>query len=132
MHLGFSRRNMFLLEQQYNVNAKIFSTVNLLISLLIQGGSLSLQIIVSCGIKFWQRLGEKVNFFNHQWWLQKQKQPSRGVPGKKCYENMQQIYRRTPMPKCGFNKAANQLYWNHTSAWVFSCKFTVYFQNTFL
>ena len=26
---------------------------------------------------------------------------------------------------------AKQLYWNHTSAWVFSCKFATYFQNTF-
>ena len=26
---------------------------------------------------------------------------------------------------------ALQLYWNHTSAWVFSCKFAAYFQNTF-
>ena len=24
------------------------------------------------------------------------------------------------------------LYWNHTSAWVFSCKFAAYFQNIFL
>ena len=24
-----------------------------------------------------------------------------------------------------------QLYWNHTSAWVFSCKFAAYFKNTF-
>ena len=24
-----------------------------------------------------------------------------------------------------------QLYWNHTSAWVFSCKFAAYFQDTF-
>ena len=31
------------------------------------------------------------------------------------------------MPKC----AALQLYWNHTSAWVFSCKFAAYFQNNF-
>ena len=46
-------------------------------------------------------------------------------------EDMQQIYWRTPMPKCGFNKVAKQLYWNHTSAWVFSCKFAAYFQNTF-
>ena len=29
-------------------------------------------------------------------------------------ENMQQIYWRTPMPKCDFNKVAKQLYWNHT------------------
>ena len=32
-------------------------------------------------------------------------------------ENMQQIYRRAPMPKCDFNKVEKQLYWNHTSAW---------------
>ena len=25
---------------------------------------------------------------------------------KSCSENMQQIYRRTPMPKCNFNKVA--------------------------
>ena len=33
-----------------------------------------------------------------------QKRPFRGVLEKKCSENMQQIYRRTPMPKCDFNK----------------------------
>ena len=35
-----------------------------------------------------------------------QKQPSRGVLRKSCSENMQEIYRRTPMPKCDFNKVA--------------------------
>ena len=35
-----------------------------------------------------------------------QKQPHRGVLSKRCSENMQQIYRRTPMPKCNFNKVA--------------------------
>ena len=34
----------------------------------------------------------------------KQKQPPSSVPGKRCSENMQQIYRRTPIPKCDFNK----------------------------
>ena len=52
--------------------------------------------------------------------LQILKQPSRGVPRKRCSKNMQDIYRRTPMPKCDFNKVAKQLYWNHSSAWVFS------------
>ena len=47
------------------------------------------------------------------------KQAPRGVPKKRCFENMQQIYSRTPMPKCDFNKV------------VFSCKFAAYFQNTF-
>ena len=31
---------------------------------------------------------------------------------------MQQIYGRTTMPKCDFNKVALQVYWNHTSTWV--------------
>ena len=35
------------------------------------------------------------------------------------------------MLKCNFNKVAKQLYRNHTSAWVFSCKFAAYFQSTF-
>ena len=30
---------------------------------------------------------------------------------------------------CSF--IALQLYWNHTLAWVFSCKYAAYFQNTF-
>ena len=32
-----------------------------------------------------------------------QKQPSRGVLRKRCSENMQQIYRRTPIPKGDVN-----------------------------
>ena len=39
-----------------------------------------------------------------------QKQPSRGVLRKRCSENTQQIYRRTTMPKCDFNKVALQPY----------------------
>ena len=35
------------------------------------------------------------------------------------------------MPKCDFNKVAKQLYWKHTSAWVFSSKFFAFFQSTF-
>ena len=60
-----------------------------------------------------------------------QKQPSRGVLRRRCSKNMHQIYRRTPMPKSDFNKVALQLYENHTSTWVFSCKFVACFQNTF-
>ena len=35
-----------------------------------------------------------------------QKQPSIGVLIKRCSENMQQIYLKTPMPKCDFTKVA--------------------------
>ena len=49
----------------------------------------------------------KINFF--------QKQPSRGVPWKRCSKQ----------------SVAKQLYWNLTSAWAFFCKFAASFQNTF-
>ena len=63
-------------------------------------------------------------------WFDCHKQAHWGVPRKKCSENMQQIYSRTLMPQCDFNKVALQRYWNRTSAWVFfSCKFAAYFQN---
>ena len=61
-----------------------------------------------------------------------QKHPFWVVLRERCSENMQQIYRRTTMPKCDSNKVPKQVYWNHTSVWVFSCKFAAYFQNTFL
>ena len=54
----------------------------------------------------------------------------KGVLRKRCSQNMQQIYSRTPMPKCDFSKVAKQLYWNHTSVWVISYKFAPYFQKT--
>ena len=38
----------------------------------------------------------------------------------------------TLIPKCDFNNVALQLYWNHTSVWLLSCKFAAYFKNTFL
>ena len=60
-----------------------------------------------------------------------QSQPFRGVLIKRCSENMLETYRRTPMPKCDFNKVAKELYWNLTSTWAFSCKYAAYFQNTF-
>ena len=61
----------------------------------------------------------------------RQKQPPRGVPCERYSENMEQIYRRTPMPKCDFNKVALQFYSNHTSAWVFY-KFAHIFRTPFL
>ena len=44
---------------------------------------------------------------------------------------MQQIYSRTFMPKCDFNKVAKYFYWNRTSAWVLSCQVVAYFQKAF-
>ena len=67
------------------------------------------------------------SYFQSYWNGLIQKQPSRGFLKKACSENMQQIYKRTPIPKCDFNKVAKQIYWNRTSAWVFFCKFAAYF-----
>ena len=47
----------------------------------------------------------KVEYFDYF-----QKQPFRGIIRKRCSENMQQIYRRTPVPKFDFNKVTLQLY----------------------
>ena len=57
-----------------------------------------------------------------------EKQPSIGVLIKRCSENMKQIYRRTPIPKCDFSKVSKQLSWNHTSALVFTYKFRTSFR----
>ena len=46
-----------------------------------------------------------------------EKQPSRGVFRKRCFENIQQIYKKTPTAKCDFKKVVLQLYWNHTFGW---------------
>ena len=43
------------------------------------------------------------------------KQLSTGIFRERCFENMLQIYRRTPTPKCYFKKVAFQLYWHRTS-----------------
>ena len=70
---------------------------------------------VSQRLKFFKTFKQWKLFFNleDKLWLDMfvtQKQPSKGVLGKRCSENMQQIYWRTPMPKCKFNKVAWQLY----------------------
>ena len=61
-------------------------------------------------------------------------QSSRGIFIKTFSENIQRICRRTRMPKCDLNWNSyfnKHFYWNHTSAWAFSCKFAAYFHNTF-
>ena len=42
--------------------------------------------------------------------IKTQKQPSRGVLRKRSSKKMLQIYRKTPMPNCSFNKFAKKLY----------------------
>ena len=49
-------------------------------------------------VSWWLRLIKLLNPFK--------KQPSRYVIKKTCSKKMLQIYRRSPMPKCHFNKIA--------------------------
>ena len=91
-----------------------------------QRNSLDCKLII--GNFFWKFCGRSL-ILKTKWFLRYlngiiQKQLSRGVLRKRCSENMQQIYRRTPMPKCDFNKVAQQLYSNHISAWMF-CEFAL-------
>ena len=73
----------------------------------------------NCQFKMWQNCDATLQ---NKLFTFRQKQLPRGVLRKSFYENMQQIYRRTPMPKCNFNKVV---------VWVFSCKFATYFRKTF-
>ena len=58
-----------------------------------------------------------------------QKQPSRCVLGKGVLKICSQF---TGEYVCQSSISIKlQLYWNRTSAWVFSCQFAAYFQNTF-
>ena len=63
-----------------------------------------------CSHTFKSSLEEVFDFcelFNNTYFLEDlQKQPHRGVLSKGCSENMQQIYRTTPMSKCDFNEVA--------------------------
>ena len=65
-----------------------------------------LDVIIKHSIKFFSVSISRHNSID-KW---REKQPSRGVLSKRCSKNMQQIYRRTHMPKCDFNKITNQLY----------------------
>ena len=56
--------------------------------------------------------------------IEGQKQQSRGVLKKRCFENMHQFYSKRPVLKCNFKVR------NDTPAWVFSCKFAAYVQGT--
>ena len=56
-----------------------------------------------------------IRIFPHLDWIFKSKgfckmqtQPTRGVLRKRCSENMQQIYRRKPMPKCENEKSPSK------------------------
>ena len=81
--------------------------------------------------KWWKIFLNRGSF----WFLKKswisRKQPFRSIFRKICPENVWQIYRRRPMPKCDFNELAKQLYFNHISAWVFSSKFAAYFHRAY-
>ena len=51
--------------------------------------------VINCSEKK-TRMAIVMSFQNFQTFIKYRKQPSRGVPMKRCSENMQQIYRRTP------------------------------------
>ena len=55
-----------------------------------------------------------------------QKQFPIGIRQNSFPANMQNIYRRTPMREFDFDKVGLQIYWAHSSAWVFSCIFAGY------
>ena len=75
-----------------------FEWSNLIITnkMLVLNNS-SMDIVLTNKLESFQESGVKQLV-----WMIPKKQ-SRGVLSKRCSENMQQTYRRTPMPKCDFN-----------------------------
>ena len=68
-----------------------------------------------------------------QHYLDFQKLPPRGVPRKRCSENMQQFYRnlqKSTHAEVWFQWSCFATLLNHISAWAFSSKFVAYYQNT--
>ena len=80
----------------------IYIVINIIGNFLIKAFSLIV-------LRNWKKQKFYYQRINYTMWLI-QKQLSRGVHKKRCSENMQQIYRRTPKPKYDFNKVALQLY----------------------
>ena len=60
-----------------------------------------------------------------------QKQSPRDVPRKGVLKICSKFTGEDPCGSAVPVKLLLQIYWNHTSAWVFSCKFAAYFQNSF-
>ena len=67
-------------------------------SLFIKGRRYMVQFIV------------KINFKHYHKFLKDIEAAIRGVLRKRCLEHVQQMYRRTQLPSCDFNKVAMQIY----------------------
>ena len=48
-----------------------------------------------------------------------------------CSKFTEDTHAKNTHAEVRFQQSCKQLYWSHTSAWVFSSKFAAYFQNTF-
>ena len=101
---------------QCNQSETFYSSIVIIYYFLLTRCSLliisySLQLVVTMG-KIVAKLRTKGICFKKSDKMNNkdQEQPSRGVLRKRCSENMQQIYSRTPMPKCDFNEVVKQLY----------------------
>ena len=79
-------------------------TVLFSFSLNLLGHKINVDI---CVVSWWKIFCVSQISFLSKW----QKQPSRVILRKRCSEDIQQICRRTPTPKCDFNKVEKQLYW---------------------
>ena len=60
-----------------------------------------------------------------------QKQPFRVVLRKTCCKIRQRIYKRTPMPKCDFNKFATKICWHGCSVTLLCIFRTLFSKSTF-
>ena len=87
------------------ISSNLVKTLLAFLTFLFTCSQFTSRSSISC----WIRIGKC--------WLYCQKQPSAGVLKKNCSEYMQQIYRRTTVSKCDFNKVSKgeDSLWNVSS-----------------
>ena len=100
---------MFFLNKDSSQLKPITNLIYLLLLMQTPLKMFLLDIIFCQNIKLWCMSCRRSNYINFV-----QKQSSRDVLKKRCFEDTRQIYRRTSLLKCDFNKVALQHHWNHT------------------
>ena len=101
----------------FNVDCvKLFSTISAIhfYDLFFTKSSIPSQLFLSNLFHEWVLQRQIIISYFFMWKISLhfhdlQKKPSIGILRKRCSENMQQIYRRTPMLKRDFNKVAKSL-----------------------
>ena len=94
--------------------------------------NLKFKVVLKRRFVFWLQTTKikLIYFFTELLIILKQTKLSANL-SQKIFENTKKEFSFVSLVFRSLTQDAKQLYWNNTSAWMFSCKFAAYFQNTF-